>query len=113
MQAGALNKRLTLERPNTGQDSSGAPLAGFTTVGTVWARISPVNGREATNANQTLASMDTRILIRQNKALDDLGFNEKWRCVYGATIFNIVSIAEVDYANRSVELMCKSGTNSG
>lgn len=113
MQPGALNKRLTLERPNTGQDASGAPLTGFTTVGEVWARISPIKGNEAITADQTLATMDVRILIRHSQQLFDLGFNEKWRCVYGPLTFNIVSIAHVDYANRAVELMCKTGANAG
>lgn len=111
MKIGALNKRITIQQPSNTQDAAGAPSTAFVDVGQMWASIAPIMGREAITADQTLASMDVRIVIRHHPLLDAM--NAKWRIVYNGVYFNIVSIANQNSANRSIELMCKTGTNAG
>ena len=111
MRAGALDKRLLIQRSSNSQDATGAVTTSWVDVGLVWARISPIRGNEAALAGQTLASMDTRILIRYHTALADI--NADWRCSHADTIYNVVSIANIDTANKAIELLCKSGLNSG
>ena len=111
MSAGKYNKRLDIEQPISTQDSSGSPVISWLPVGTVWASIEPMKGREVLTANQNLAVMDARITLRHHPLLASI--NPKWRCKYNGVIFNIVSVAHVSLANREIELMCLSGANDG
>lgn len=111
MGAGKYNKRLLIQRPVDTQDTSGAPVTAWVDFGTVWAHIAPIKGREATTAGQTLAAMDTRMAIRDQRALDVL--NAKWRGTYNGIIYNFTSVARVDLGNREIEILATSGLNQG
>ena len=111
MGAGKYNKRLLIQQPVDTQDASGAPVTAWVAFGTVWAHIAPLKGREASTAGQTLAAMDTRIVIRDQVALAVL--TAKWRGVYNGVIYNFNSVARVDLANREIEILATSGLNAG
>lgn len=111
MKAGKLDKRLDIEQPISTQDASGAPVISWLPVGTMWASIEPIKGREALTANQSLAVMDTRIKVRAHPLLASI--NAKWRVKYNGVIYNIVSVAHIQLGNREIELMCVSGANDG
>ena len=111
MRAGKLDKRLDIEQPISTQDSSGSPVISWLAVGTVWASIEPIKGREALTSNQVLGTMDARIRIRQHPLL--AAINPKWRCKYNGQFFNIISVAHIALGNREIELMCLSGANDG
>jgi SPP1 family predicted phage head-tail adaptor len=111
MQAGKLDKRLDIEQPITVQDAAGSPVITWLPIGTVWASIMPIKGREALTGNQILPIMDTRIKIRQHPLLASM--NEKWRVTYNGVIYNIVSMAHTNLGNREIEIMCVSGANNG
>jgi SPP1 family predicted phage head-tail adaptor len=111
MQAGKLDKRLDIEQPISTQDASGSPVVSWLAVGTVWASIEPIKGREALTSNQIIGTMDARIRIRQHPLLSTM--TPKWRLKYDGVIFNIVSIAHVSLGNREIEIMCLSGSNDG
>ena len=111
MKAGRLDKRLEIEQPISTQDASGSPVISWLAVGTVWASIEPIKGREALTSNQVIGTMDARIRIRQHPLL--AAINPKWRCKYNGVIFNIISVAHIALGNREIELMCLSGANDG
>jgi SPP1 family predicted phage head-tail adaptor len=111
MGIGKYNKRLVIQQPLDTQDASGAPVTAWVAFGTVWSSIAPIKGREATTAGQTLAAMDTRILIRDQRALDVL--NTKWRGTYNGVIYNFTSVVRIDLANREIEILATSGLNQG
>ena len=111
MRAGKLDKRLEIEQPISTQDASGSPVVAWLPVGTVWASIEPIKGREALTSNQILGTMDARIRIRQHPLLSSM--TAKWRLKYSGVIFNIVSIAHIALGNREIEIMCLSGSNDG
>lgn len=111
MGIGKYNKRLVIQQAVDTQDASGAPVTAWVDFGTVWAHIAPIKGREATTAGQTLAAMDTRIVIRDQLALQVL--NAKWRGTYNGVIYNFNSVARVDLANREIEILATSGLNAG
>lgn len=72
-----------------------------------WSAVEPIKGAEAMRANQPLAVMDTRILVRHTPALDVL--SEKWRALHRGTLYDLVSVVNVRMADRDVEIMAKSG----
>jgi SPP1 family predicted phage head-tail adaptor len=111
MKAGKLDKRLDIEQPISVQDANGSPIVTWLPVGTVWALISPIRGREALTSNQIMPHMDTRITIRQHPLLASI--NAKWRLRYDGIIYNIVSVSHINLGNREIEIMCTSGENDG
>ena len=52
LRAGQLNRRITLQRPSSAQDSFGAVQSTWIDVATVWADIQPLSGRELENARR-------------------------------------------------------------
>ena len=109
--AGRLRHRLTIQKPVISQNDIGEEIIVWTDVQTVWAAIYPVKGSEALRANQILAEMDTRINIRNPSFLDEL--NAKWRGIHKNTIYDFVSIANIETGNELIEIMAKSGLNNG
>lgn len=111
MRAGRLRHRLTIQEPVTSRGDSGEELVTWVTRGTVWAGIEPIRGKEALTANQILADLDTRIVIRWSGFVDDM--TAKWRVLHKTTTYNIVSIAHKNLGQREVEIMAKTGLNDG
>lgn len=111
MNIGRLRHRVVIEAPVETQDASGDPVITWAHVATAWAAVEPIKGREATFGNQTLEERDTRIVVRWSPLIDTL--SAKYRLRHRQDIYNIVNLAEVDMAHKSVEILCKSGVNDG
>ena len=102
MDAGRLNKRITLERLIQEQDPIyGAPLDTWVPTYSVWAAIEPVSGREYWQAKLALAEKTIRIRMRYLPGIDS-----SMRVAYSGRIFSIQSVINVDEANREIQLMC-------
>jgi head-tail adaptor len=68
--AGALNQRVTIMRPQRTQDASGQVVDGSpVSVGSRWASVEPVTGREADLAERLTAETTHRVTFRSNRAL--------------------------------------------
>lgn len=110
--AGRLDKRVLIERPVTAQTPEGSEVTAWQAVGGArWAAVEPVSGREALTANQLLATMSTRIVLRWTPTLDQM--NSTWRIKHGALIYNIGQIVHRDMGHRELEVMVSSGANNG
>lgn len=99
MQAGRLNKRITIQSPATGQDATGEPTTGWTDVATVWASIVDVSGREYVAAGGLQNSAQTKITIRYRA-----GIVPSMRVVHGSDAYNVEAVLGQD--RRSLLLMC-------
>lgn len=110
--AGKYPHRLEIQAPVQTQDpASGEVTTDWQTVGTVWAAIEPIRGKEAMTGEQMLATMNTRIIIRWSQLAETL--TAAHRGLHQNTIFNFVSIAHVRLKRREVEIMALSGLNDG
>jgi SPP1 family predicted phage head-tail adaptor len=112
MNAGQLRHRVSVDVAVETQDESGDPVVAWTELGTLWGSVQPIRGREATYAgDQTLGEMDTRIRLRYSPL--SAAITQAHRLRHQGTIFNVVSAAHVDLAQREVEILCLSGINDG
>jgi SPP1 family predicted phage head-tail adaptor len=102
VRAGLLDKRVVIEAPPTSQDTFGGPTGTWTTVATRWASIVPLQGREYHEARQHAAAVDHRITLRYLP-----GIAPKQRVRYGARLFDIEAVINVDEAGRELQLMAK------
>ena len=87
MQAGRINRRCTLQTPNTETDEIGQPIPGWTDVATVWADIRLKSGLEAIKAGTPVSTVQASIRIRYRA-----GINAGMRIVHNLTAYNITAV---------------------
>lgn len=101
-----LDKRVLLQRPATGKDGYGQPLTGWDDVGTVWASIKDVTGRQYVAAGATQNSVQTAITIRHQA-----GITPGMRAVHGDNVYDIEAVLGQD--GRMLQMMVKRGVSNG
>lgn len=101
MHVGILRHRITLQSPTAVADGMGGHTVTWTTVDTVWAAIWPVSAKEQLRADQPAMTVTHRIRLRHRTVGAD------WRVKYGTRYFAIVSLINVDEANRTLDLLCQ------
>ena len=104
-----LDQRITLQQPAGGQDALGNATDAWVTVGTVWARVQPLRGREFFAAGQMQAAAELRMVIRWRA--DVL---TTWRVLWNGQAHEIMAPpADIDGQRHWPELMVASGVRAG
>jgi SPP1 family predicted phage head-tail adaptor len=103
MQAGKLNRRITIQQQATTQDEYGQPVETWTTFAEVWAEIRDMTGKEYFAAQATQNAVQTKITIRYRA-----GIVPAMRVVHGADVYNIEAVLGQD--KISLLLMCSRVT---
>lgn len=109
--AGLLDHGVTFDAATVTRGASGEERVAWTELFKVWGAVLPLTGRERLNGAQVLADMDTIIRIRYSSQSAVL--TPKHRARVGSTVYNIVSVVNLQSANVMLELHCRSGTNQG
>lgn len=102
MRAGRLHERITLQQPVTAQDSYGQDVITWADVGTVWAGVEPLRGRDFHEAQQHSNELTTRIVLR-HQPFDVL---PTWRALHGSTTYEIHYVIDPASRGAMLELMC-------
>ena len=102
MRAGELDQRVTLERFGEYKDASGAWTEGWETVGTFWAAVLPLTGKEVIAADAVTAISDVRIIMRYRP-----GITPADRLTHKGKQMNITAVIDRHSAGRTLELLCK------
>lgn len=103
MRAGQLNQRVTLERFTETEDAYGATVTDWATVGTFWAAVLPLTGKEIIAGDAVAAITDVRVIMRYQPgvtAADRLGHRGK--------VLEIKTVINRNSGNRELELLCKA-----
>ena len=111
MDAGRLNKRITIQQLTAGspaQDTFGAPSESWETFAQVWAEIKPIQGREFWAQQQVQSEITHQVTIRYLS-----GVTSKMRVLYGSRVMSISNVINVDEKNAEMQLMCTEGVKSG
>lgn len=90
MQAGRLDRQITLQTLTVNRDDFGGQTQDWADLATVWAQATPWRGSEAVHADQVTALAEMRFQIRWR---DD--FDEKARVVFEGVAYDIVRIDEI------------------
>ncbi len=105
MQAGRLNRRVTLQSPSQSVDELGQPIPGWTDVATLWAAIRPMGSNERLAASQMQSGQTHVLTVRHTGSL--AAATGAWRIVYGARTFGIVGLPRnPDEAGRWLVFDC-------
>jgi SPP1 family predicted phage head-tail adaptor len=111
MQAGSLRQRVAFDEPVTSQDATGDEIVTWTPAFELWASVAPLTGREQMVGGGILAEGNTRIHLRWSDQAARI--NAKWRARHGDTVYNLKSVAHLESGRREIEIMAKSGVDSG
>ena len=114
MRAGRLKNRVKLQNFTETQSDTGFPTKTWATVATVWAATEAIRGNESESANELVASMTTKIIIRYDSKWSAI--DTTWRVLFGTRIFSIVSVmlpADMPGSNAAIEMMCTEGKKDG
>lgn len=72
-------------------------------VATVWAFVQPIRGDERYNQQRVESTADIKVTMRHGVPLDA----RNNRLVYGARIFDVESVINIDERDRTLEVYCK------
>lgn len=106
--AGKLNRRITIQRRDVGQDDAGQPVLTWVDVVTVWSNIAGDTGLHTIRASGDLPAPIKRysFRIRYREGLD-----EGMRVVYGGQNYDIKAV-RMDYAGQEwADLVCETGND--
>jgi len=102
MQAGNLNRRLTIEAPGEGYDEAGQPIEGWTPVATVWADIRHTSGLEAIRGGAETSISRASIRIRYRS-----GLHSGMRATAGGVTYRIEAVLPDVSRREYMDLVCE------
>jgi SPP1 family predicted phage head-tail adaptor len=108
MKIGKLRHRIKIQKYTAGRDSFGGEEPVWTDVAEVWARVSPVSGKEFFASAQVNAEVTTKITMRYIK-----GITPKMRVVFDSRSFDIVSVLDFEERGIELNLMCRESVQDG
>jgi len=91
MNIGRLDRKIVIEEPTEGKNTSGEWVQTWSTYHTAFANVQKVGGSENLQADKTTATNKVRFKIRFFA-----GINEDMRIVYGDAYYDITEIQELD-----------------
>lgn len=105
MQAGKLDRRITIQQESTfTRDSFGAKLSSWSDLATVWAEKRDLTARELFQAGQVYADVTTMFRIRYISGIDP-----KMRVSFESRYYNIRSVIDPTDQHRELQLLCSGG----
>ena len=93
MDAGSLDRRITINRANATVDAFNEPTGSWATVATVWAGMKPVNDGERTRAGETLALTQCRFTVRWSAIMALV--DPRDRLTFDGRTFDINGVKEI------------------
>ena len=103
MQAGRLNRRVTLQSPSQSVDEIGQPIPGWTDVATLWADIRMKSGLEAIKAGAPVSTVQASIRVRYRA-----GITAGMRVVHNLTAYEILAVQPDVGGREYVDLVCQA-----
>jgi SPP1 family predicted phage head-tail adaptor len=99
---GSLRHRVTLEAPTRTDGEGGTAVISWTTVGSMFARIKPIAGREIVAADGSAARVTHEVLIRHRTDIAPT-----MRLVEGARVLDIHAVVDVEGRRRWLKCLCE------
>lgn len=102
MQAGRLNRRVTLQSPSQSVDELGQPIPGWTDVATLWADIRMKSGLESIKAGAPVSVVQASIRVRYRA-----GITAGMRVVHNLVAYEINAVQPDVGGREYVDLVCQ------
>lgn len=106
MKAGRLRHRVTLQRHTPTQDAYGGETMAWSDLGTRWAAVEPLSGREWFQAQQFNAETSIRVRVRHDSTTAAMKADD--RIQFGSRTLELTAPPQnLNERNIEVHLMCK------
>ena len=102
MEAGKLNRRITIQRKTVTPDSYNQPIETWVDAFTVWCRVVSSGGKEYYAAQKLNASTEIVFSVRYTT-----GIASTDRIKYGSRVFEILSVNDVDGMREELQISAK------
>lgn len=93
MEAGKLDRRLTLLARTLVTNAANEEVETFTSVGTVWASKKDVSDRERVDSQEVGATITTRFQVRHSSLTDDI--RPTWRVSCEGRVYEVRAVKEL------------------
>jgi SPP1 family predicted phage head-tail adaptor len=93
MEAGRMDRRVTLRRATTAPDAFNTPIETWSDLATVWAEARPISDRERLAAAEVAASITHRFTIRWSTSMADLSPRD--RLIFDGRDHDITAVKEI------------------
>ena len=108
MQAGRLNRRVTVERRTVVEDPLGGGAVTWVPLATLWANFRNASGSEAIRNDAPVGITKASVRIRYREDIDPT-----CRLIHRGTTYNIESVLPDQVAREYCDLVCSTGANDG
>lgn len=102
MQAGRLNRRVTLQSPSQSVDEIGQPIPGWTDVATVWGDVRLRSGLESVKAGAVVSTVQASVRIRYRT-----GINAGMRVLVDSVPYEVLAVQPDVGGREYVDLVCQ------
>lgn len=102
MQAGKLNRRVTVKELSDTQDAAGQPVQTWADVATVWAHIRHLSGVESIKADADTSVVKASIRIRRMTGID-----AGMRVYHGSTVYEIKAVLPDEESRERLDMACE------
>lgn len=106
MRAGSMRQRISLQRKTVTRGAMGGEVLTWVTQTTTWAEARPLSGDELVAGEQRQSTTTTEFRIRYDSAVVP---KPEWRVLWGPSVYEIISVINVDGRNRELRLQCREG----
>jgi SPP1 family predicted phage head-tail adaptor len=115
MRISKLQQRITIQRRSSTLDAYGQEINSWSDIGTVWAEVKPLSGREKmrTNAMVVESQISHQVTVRYSTLFLPSTTADAWRILFGTRIFNITASWNVDEADKTIIFDCTEGSLDG
>ena len=104
-----LRTKLMFQRDTRSKDTDGFEEADWTDKGERFCQVEPLQGREYWDAHAVLGQQGLKIRTHYDVTITNVE-PDRWRMKNGSTIYDIISMVNVDEENRWMEFVCTTGT---
>lgn len=102
MRAGELRYFITIQQRSVTRDDFGAESATWSTFSSVWAKVSPLSGREMEHAQAIHSDTTHQVTIRYLA-----GVTPEMRIQHDSRTLEILSVRNIDERNIQLGLLCR------
>lgn len=115
MRISRLQQRITVQRRSSTLDAYGQEINSWTNIGTVWAEVKPLSGKEKIRANAMVveSQLTHQVTVRYSSIFLPSVEADAWRILFGTRIFNITSSMNVDEQDKLIIFDCTEGSLDG
>lgn len=115
MRISKLQQRITIQRRSSTLDAYGQEINSWSDIGTVWAEVKPLSGREKMRINAMVveSQLTHQVTVRYLTLFLPSTTADAWRILFESRVFNITASWNVDEANKTIIFDCTEGSLDG